>query len=169
MRATPRGAFGTGMLRMDREDDERRIAELLRLHPGREAKLLRIAELQKKLGKWEREDEENDPELIRGHIALTRGFRAGCGVFWLCLAAMSGRAVWDGHRWAWALVAAFALAGVVGIARGLLYRPDPAMILAAYEPHRKTEQYRSMVRELELLGRAIAQDVAAEDAGGLHG
>lgn len=147
---------------------------LLAALPTREDKLRRIQELQKKLSKWEAEDEENDPELIRGHIAFRRGFRIGCGAFWLCGAAMAGRVVYEGVRsgrsgrgWTIAILVALVLAGLVSIARGLLYRPDPKMIFAAYEPHRNKPEYRATIAELELLGRALAQDVGAEDAGSL--
>lgn len=136
---------------------------LLQLYPTRELKLARIGEIDKRLAKWEREDEENDPELIRGHIGLTRGFRLGCGTFFLCFTALSGRVVWDGRRWAWFLVILSGLAGLIMIVRGLAYRPDPKLILASYDPHRAKNEYRDLMNEMETLSRALAQDLRAGD------
>lgn len=139
------------------------LKELLLQYPTREAKLLRIGEIEKRLAKWEREDEENDPNLIRGHIQLTRGFRFGCGVAVLCLTAMSGRIIYDGHKWGWIPAILTGLWGLAMLVRGLIYRPDPQMIIAAYQAHRGTDEYRKLIEEMEALSRALAQDLRAED------
>lgn len=137
--------------------------ELLERYPSREAKIGRIKEIERTLEKMELEDEQNDPVLIQGHIRLTQGYRIGCGVFVLCLAAMTWRAVHDGHRgYAW-LMYLFLAAGVVTIARGLLYRPDPQLIRAAYVPHRGSARYRALADQMDQLARALSQGLRAED------
>jgi hypothetical protein len=49
--------------------------------------------------------------------------------------------------------------------RGFLYRPDPKLIQEAYQPHRGTPEYRALVAEMDILARALSQDLRAEDAG----
>lgn len=146
--------------------------ELLRRHPTREARIARIREVEKSLEKMEMEDEHNDPTLIEGHIRLTRGYRQGCGVSLLCLSALSlamyrGGMFFaerrEGYPWAIVLVLVFGVAGLLMFLRGLIYRPDPKIIEAAYEPHRGTPQYRSLVKELDHLARALSHDLRVED------
>lgn len=138
---------------------------LLQLHPTREAKITRIRAIEKSLENMELEDEENDPEIIRGHIRLTRGVRFGCAVFFACFAIMSIRVVFTGHAWAAWLAMISAVAGLLMFARGFFYRPDPKMIQAAYKPHRGSLGYRALVEEMDILARALSQDLKAEDAG----
>ncbi|MBI1785313.1 hypothetical protein HYR69_09235 [Candidatus Sumerlaeota bacterium] len=136
---------------------------LLELYPTREAKIARIRAIEKSLEKMENDDEENDPVLIAGHIRLTRGIRMGCGVFFLCIVAMCLRVYHLGHHWVGYLIALFGAAGLLMILRGILYRPDPKMIQEAYKPHRGTPEYRALVDEMDLLARALSQDLRAED------
>lgn len=139
--------------------------ELIQRYPTREAKIGRIREIEKHLEKMEMDDEHNDPKLIEGHIRLTRSYRAGCGVLLLCLMAMSYRVSGDGHPWATGLAYFFGIAGTLMILRGALYRPDPKLIEASYQPHRGTAEYRAVADELDLLARALSQDLKVEDAG----
>jgi hypothetical protein len=148
---------------MARESKPIDLQELLRRYPTRETKIQRIREIEKKLEKMELDDEQNDPKLIEGHIRLTRGYRGGCGVFLLCLAAMSYRVYIEEHLWARYLVLGFGLVGVVMLLRAVLYRPDPKIIQAAYKPHRGTPEYRGLVDELDNLARALSQDLRSED------
>lgn len=139
--------------------------ELLERFPTREAKLLRIREIERKLEKWEKADEENDPTLIEGQIRMERGVRIGCGAFFLCIALMAWRAWSEGHKWSLWLLIAMALAGLYKILQGVSDRPDPKLIMAAYQPNRAKREYRDLVEEMETLTRALSQDLRAEDAG----
>lgn len=149
-----------------------RDQELLDRYSTREMKLRRIREIERKLEKWEGEDEVNDPDIIRGHIGLTRGSNMGCGAFMFCC-ALACWSVWHGGRsaepprygWALALVITFSVLGAALLLRGLLYRPDPQAIVASYEPYRMTAEYREIVEEMEILARALSQDLRAEDLG----
>ena len=135
---------------------------------SREDILLRIREIERRLEKWEREDEENDVDLMEGHIRLTRGFRFGCGTALLCVALIALRVVFEGHRWAAVVLTGFGLAGLIMIVRGLLYRPSARMIVEAYTPHRTSDEYRLLVQELEILSRALAQDIVGDDSHALR-
>ena len=140
--------------------------ELLEQYVTREARIARIREIERSLSKMELEDESNDPVIIEAHIRLTRGVRMGCGVFLLCLGAMCLSVVMDPegrHAWVKPLMGIFAVGGTVMVLRGLLYRPDPKLIEADYAPHRRTSGYRRLVDELEILARALAQDLRPED------
>ncbi len=138
-------------------------AELLRLFPTRETKIARIRQVEKALAKMEADDSENDPVLIEAHIRLTRGYRMGCGVFFLCLMALCAKAYAEGLKWALWLVLAFATLAAIMLFRGWIYRPDPKMIEAAYQPHHGTAEYQRLVEEMDLLARALSQDLRAED------
>ena len=137
--------------------------ELLERYPSRETKIARIRELERSLEKMETEDDGNDPKLIEGHISLTRGYRMGCGVAFGLGALFCARLFMEGVGWA--RVAAYLLAAVamVTIARGLLYRPDPKLIQAAYQPHRNTPQFNELIEELDMLARALSHDLRSED------
>jgi hypothetical protein len=78
---------------------------------------------------------------------------------------MSVRVVATGHRWAGWLAGAAGAAALLMFLRGFLYRPDPKIIQAAYKPHRGSPGYRAMVEEMDILARALSQDLKAEDAG----
>jgi len=130
----------------------------------REAKITRIRAIEKALENMELEDEENDPEIIRGHIRLTRGTRFGCATFFACLAVMSIRVVIAGHNWAVWLAIVSGMAGVMMFMRGFFYRPDPMMIQSAYKPHHGSLGYRALVAEMDILARALSQGLKAEDA-----
>lgn len=132
-------------------------------YPTREAKIARLRQVERRLAAMELEDEQNDPDLIRGHIRLTRGWRSGWGVLVLCAAAMAARAAWDGHGMAKPLAWLLAAAGAILTARGVLYRPDPQMIMAAYTPHRTTREYRELTREMESLARSLSLDLRPGD------
>ena len=69
----------------------------------------------------------------------------------------------EGYPWAIVLVVVFGVAGLLIFLRGLIYRPDPKIIEAAYEPHRGTPQYRSLVKELDHHARALSHDLRVED------
>ncbi len=138
--------------------------KLLARFPTREAKIARIREIERALEKMERDDEDNDPVLIKGHIRLTRGYRIGCGAFLLCLFAMSLKVYYDGHKGVRFFILVFGLAAFLMILRGFLYRPDPKLIQAAYKPHRGSPEYRALVDEMDTIARALSQDLRAEDA-----
>lgn len=138
--------------------------DILTRYPTREAKIARIRVVEKKLSKMESDDDENDPVLIKGHIKLTRGFRMGCGVFFLLIMVMGLKIYFTGHAWGMVMAVIFAIIGIVLFLRGLLYLPDPKLIEEAYQPHRGTEEYRALVAEMDILARAISQDLQAEDA-----
>lgn len=137
--------------------------ELLEEYATRKAKILRIREIERELEKMETDDEGNDPVLIRGNIRMIQGANAGCGVAMLCVAILSVRVVLDGHGWAGALAGVCLIGGVVMILRGLLYRPDVKEVHESYVPHRTTARYRELVDHLEVLARALSQDLQAED------
>ena len=140
--------------------DDRRLLDQF---PSRQAKIARIREIEKALARLELEDEENDPELIRAHIGLTRGYRMGCGVFLLGVAAMGARVRLEGAGWGRLLMLTAGLAGLVMILRGWLYRPDPKVIEAGYTPHRGRPAYRALIHEMDVLARALAQDLQSQD------
>lgn len=139
--------------------------QLLELYPTRETKIARIREIEKKLVKMESEDEENDPTIIEGHIRFQRGFRSGCGVLLLCVAAMFERVYRLPNTGPATRVFAvlFAFVAAIMILRGILYRPDPKLIHDAYQPHRGTPEYRDLLHQLDVLARALSQDLQAED------
>lgn len=139
--------------------------QLLELYPTRETKITRIREVEKKLEKMESEDEENDPTIIEGHIRFKRGFRSGCGVLLLCVAAMFERVYRLPNTGSVTRIFAILFAFVAGIMIlwGIFYRPDPKLIHDAYRPHRGTPEYRDLLHQLDILARALSQDIQAED------
>lgn len=137
--------------------------QLLERFTTREEKLKRIRAIERELEKMETQDEMSDPELLRGHIRFTRGFRYGIGVLLLCFSLMSATVYRDGHGWAIVLAVISCLAGVWFILRGVSFRPVAEEIVEGYYPNRKKPEYRLLVGELGTLARALAQDLQAED------
>jgi hypothetical protein len=133
-------------------------------HVKREDKIARLRQIERQLEKMELEDESNDPELLRGHIRLTRGVRMGCGALLGCaaaLAAKAGHASGDSSKLKYLVIflGAFAL---VMILRGLLYRPDVGRLQSAYRPHRGSAHYMALVEEMNGLARGLAEDLEEE-------
>lgn len=137
--------------------------ELQLRYPTRDEKMARMREIEKKIGRMEMEDENNDPRLIEGHIRLQRGYRYGCGVIFFCIAIMSVTVVRDGHRWAAVPAILFFVIGGLSVLTGFLFRPSVDRVYEAYTPHRKTPEYRELIEELGYLAKALAQDLQPED------